>query len=146
MDPNYSIGLPLNDLYRTLAGLEAKSVTVLLDACFSGQNREKKLLVANARGITVTPKQLAVPKNVTVLAAASGSEISGALKEKEHGVFTYYLLKGLGGAADGNLDRRLTMGELATYVSREVKKQAAQLGWEQAPYLSGPDARVLVEW
>jgi hypothetical protein len=146
VDPNYSIGLPLNDLYRTLAGLEAKSVTVLLDACFSGQNREKKLLVADARGITVTPKQLAVPKNVTVLAAASGSEISGALKEKEHGVFTYYLLKGLGGAADGNLDRRLTVDELATYVSGEVQKQAAQLGWEQAPYLSGPDSRVLVEW
>jgi len=30
------------------------------------------------------------------------------LKEKEHGLFTYYVLKGLGGDADDNQDKKLT--------------------------------------
>jgi hypothetical protein len=35
--------------------------------------------------------------NITVLSASSGSEISHSLKEAEHGLFSYYLMKGLGG-------------------------------------------------
>ena len=37
----------------------------------------------------------------------------GALKEKEHGLFTYYVL---GGDADDNQDKKLTIGELGKYV------------------------------
>ena len=83
---------------------------------------------------------------ITVLSAATGAQISGPLKDKEHGVFTYYVLKGLGGTADGNSDRRVTMTELASYVSKEVKAQAARLGWEQTPNLDGDGSRVLVRF
>jgi hypothetical protein len=145
VDPNYAIGFPLNELYRNLGALGARSVTVILDTCFSGQSREKKLLLADARGIVVAPRQTGLPKGVTVITAATGSQISGPLKEMEHGLFTYYLLKGLGGKADANKDGRITVGELASFTSREVKRHAAKLGWEQTPEMLGQQDVALLE-
>jgi hypothetical protein len=146
VDPNYSVGLPLDELTKNLSRLGARSVTLILDTCFSGQTRERKLLLADARGLKIVPRMTKSPGGVTILSAATGAQISGPLKSKEHGVFTYYLLKGLSGEADENRDKSLTMNELSTYVSQQVKVQAARLGWEQTPQLTGTENRVLVRF
>ena len=67
------------------------------------------------------------------------------MKEKEHGLFTYYVLKGLGGDADDNQDKKLTIGELGKYVQAKVKEQAAIEGREQIPELQGDTEKVLVQ-
>jgi hypothetical protein len=146
VDPNYSIGFRLSELYESLGNLNAKSVSVFLDACFTGENRERRMLLADARGIVVVPSEKGIPNNLTVLSAASGGQFSGALKEKEHGLFTYYVLKGLGGDADDNQDKKLTIGELGKYVQVKVKEQAAIEGREQIPELQGDTEKVLVQW
>ena len=146
VDPNYSIGFRLSELYASLGNLNAKSVLVFLDACFTGENRERRMLLADARGIVVVPSEKSLPNNITVLSAASGGQFSGALKEKEHGLFTYYVLKGLGGDADDNQDKKLTIGELGKYVQVKVKEQAAIEGREQVPELQGDTEKVLVQW
>jgi cytochrome c-type biogenesis protein CcmH/NrfG len=146
VDPNYSIGFRLSELYASLGNLNAKSVSVFLDACFTGENRERRMLLADARGIVVVPSEKSLPNNLTVLSAASGGQFSGALKEKEHGLFTYYVLKGLGGDADDNQDKKLTIGELGEYVQVKVKEQAAIEGREQIPELQGDTEKVLVQW
>ena len=146
VDPNYSIGFRLSELYASLGNLNAKSVSVFLDACFTGENRERRMLLADARGIVVVPSEKSLPNNITVLSAASGGQFSGALKEKEHGLFTYYVLKGLGGDADDNQDKKLTIGELGEYVQVKVKEQAAIEGREQVPELQGDTEKVLVHW
>ena len=87
-----------------------------------------------------------VPSNMTVFSASSGSQISGALKEKEHGLFTYYLLKGMSGNADTNKDKSIQLNELSKYVSKNVKDQAAINGREQTPELQGNKDRVLVQF
>jgi uncharacterized caspase-like protein len=61
------------------------------------------------------------------MAALEASDIGEISAEGEawgggHGVFTYYLLKGLGGAADANGDGTVTAEELFRYVQREVSK------------------------
>ena len=124
----------------------AKSVTVFLDACFTGQTRNSEMLIANARPIVIKPLAAAVPDNVTVISAASGSQISGALQEKEHGLFTYYLLKGLGGDADYNKDKSINISELKSFVSAKVKEQAALNGREQTPEIQGSSDNVLVRF
>ena len=144
VDPNYAIGLPLEQLYADLSGMGARSVTVFLDACFTGQTRDETMLIANARPIVVRPAQEAIPSNISVVSAASGSQISGALKDKEHGLFTYYLLKGMGGDADVNKDRFVTLGEIESFVSTKVREQAALDGREQTPQLQGNSNNVLV--
>ena len=97
-------------------------------------------------GIVVVPNEKSIPNNLTVLSAASGGQFSGALKEKEHGLFTYYVLKGLGGDADSDQDKKLTMGELGKYVQIKVKERAAIEGREQIPELQGDPGKVLVQW
>ena len=146
VDPNYSVGLQTTQLYQDLAAMGAKSVTVFLDACFTGQTRNSEMLIANARPIVIKPLAAAVPDNITVISAASGSQISGALEEKEHGLFTYYLLKGLGGDADSNKDKSINISELKSFVSAKVKEQAALNGREQTPEIQGSSNNVLVRF
>ncbi|SVC89694.1 uncharacterized protein METZ01_LOCUS342548, partial [marine metagenome] len=65
VDPNYSIGFRLSELYASLGNLNAKSVSVFLDACFTGENRERRMLLADARGIVVVPSEKSLPNNLT---------------------------------------------------------------------------------
>lgn len=111
-------GYSLTKLYEKLGKLSAKRVAVFMDACFSGAKRNGQML-ASARGVAIKAKR-AVPKGkVVVLSAAQGDETAYPYKEKRHGLFTYYLLKKLQ-ESKGNI----SMGELADYVIREVKKRS----------------------
>ena len=123
-----------------------KSATIFLDTCYSGLSRGKETLLASARGIVVTPKPQSIPNGFTVLSAASGQQISSGLKEAKHGLFSYYLMKGMEGGADANGDKKITAGELHAYLGKRVQRQAVRLGREQTPELSGDGERVLVRW
>ena len=144
VDPNYSIGLSLKKLYKDLSLMGAKSVTVFLDTCFSGQSREANMLIADARPIVIVPKEKDFPDNINIFSASTGSQISGAIKEKEHGLFTYYLLKGLSGDSDINKDKIIEFSELSNFVSVNVKKQAAINGREQTPQFINNTGKVFV--
>lgn len=144
VDPNYSIGLSLKKLYNDLSSMGAKSVTVFLDTCFSGQSREANMLIADARPIVIVPKEKDIPDNINIFSASTGSQISGAIKEKEHGLFTYYLLKGLSGDSDMNKDKIIEFSELSNFVSENVKKQAAINGREQTPQFINNTGKVFV--
>ena len=110
--------LPLNEFYSTLAKLSAKSVTVFLDACFSGAKREGNMLVA-ARGVAIKVKQTAPEGNLVVFSAAQGDETAHPFTDQQHGMFTYYLLKKL-----KESKAELTMGELTDYVRQQVMQQS----------------------
>ena len=73
-------------------------------------------------------------------------QISGALEEKKHGLFTYFLLKGLGGDADINRDKKIEIGELRTFVVEKVNSTASLIGHEQTPELHGHLDGILVEY
>ena len=109
-------GYSVTELYNELGSLNAKSVVVLLDACFSGAKRDGGM-IASARGVAIKTKQ-AVPKgNMVILSAAQGDETAYPYKEQGHGLFTYFLLKKLN-ESKGDV----TLGELADYITSNVKK------------------------
>lgn len=108
----------LNKLYKTLASANAKSITYFMDACFTGANRDGSMLVA-ARGVAREAKKEVVSGNTVVFSAASGDETAMSFKEKQHGLFTYFLLKKLQ-ETKGNV----TYGELAEYIKDNVRKEA----------------------
>jgi len=64
----------------------------------------------------------------------------------QHGLFTYQLLKGLGGAADLDKDDTILLGELCAYTKRQVLKVAQeQYGNEQEPLcIPGPGHGAMV--
>ena len=113
-----SSGYSLNKLYAELGSKPAKSVIVLLDACFSGANRDGKML-ASARGVAIKAKQEAPQGNIVVFSAAQGDQTAYPYKEKGHGLFTYYILKKL-----KETKGKISLGELAEYVATEVKKRS----------------------
>jgi hypothetical protein len=132
-DPAFlqSTAYPVAQLYASLAALKAAQVLVALDACFSGAGG-RSVLAAGARPL-VSSSDAAAPAGVTVLAAAARDEITGALDAQGHGLFTYWLLKGL---ADGKRGAR----ELHEYLKPRVQDEARRQNREQTPVLLGGDA------
>ena len=147
-DPNYAsqTGYEMDKLYSELGDMKAKSVTVFLDACFSGANRDNEMLLAGARPVFIEVKS-GIPGNVTVFSAAGGKEISSAWPEKKHGLFSYYLMKGMRGDADANKDKKITVGELGNYIRENVSDMAGMLDREQTPELKTRDKKkVLIQY
>ena len=96
-DPNYLAvtGYPLKRLYERLSKLEAKEIIVVLDSCFSGAGG-RSVIAKGARPLVMNLQNDMVPsKNMTVLSASSGEQTSSTDDEKGHGLFTYFLLKGI---------------------------------------------------
>lgn len=108
----------LNRLYAELGSLNAHSVVVFLDACFSGAKRDGGML-ASARGVALKVKPEAPKGNMIIFSAASDEETAFPYKEKGHGLFTYFLLKKLQ-ESKGNV----TLEELGGYITENVKKQS----------------------
>jgi hypothetical protein len=146
-DPAYPVqtGMSLDTLFERLGALPARSVTVFLDACFSGTTRAGAALVPWSRdvGVSIEHPALKYP-HLTVLTASASGETAMAWGAQRHGLFTYWLLDGLRGAADANRDRVVTAGELGGFVSRRVQDTAAQLGREQSPRLLTRDPGALM--
>ena len=111
-------GYSLENLYKTFGSLPSKSITVFLDACFSGAKRDGNML-ASARGVAIKVKQTIPIGNMVVFTAAQGDETAYPYKEEEHGLFTYYLLKKLQ-ETKGNA----TLGELSDYIKEQVERQS----------------------
>lgn len=135
-DPSYlkSTAIPLKDLYGALGRLKAKRVIVALDACFSGAGG-RSVLAKGARPLVAKTQAVDAPEKLTVLAASSGEEISGALEERGHGMFTYFFLKGL---SEGKRSSR----ELYDYLKPRVQDEARRQNREQTPVLLGADTEL----
>ncbi len=108
----------LNKLYKTLADTKASNITYFMDACFTGANKEGSMLVA-ARGVAREAKKETIEGTAVVFSASSGDETAMTYADKQHGLFTYYLLKKL-----QETEGDVTYEDLATYISKNVKKDA----------------------
>jgi hypothetical protein len=145
-DPNYleRTGYPVKRLYEELASLKAKEVIVAMDACFSGAGG-RSVLAKGARPLVTKVETLAVPRNLTVFAAASGDQITSTLEDQGHGTFTYYFLKGWsGGAKDAS--GRVTTKALYDYLKPKVQDAARRQNRDQEPVLHGSRDRELIRF
>lgn len=126
---------PLTRLYEKLQALAAKEVVVMLDSCFSGAGG-RSTIAKGARPLVLSaPNAIQTGAKLSVLTAASASEITGTLDQQGHGMFTYFLLKGISGDADENHDNHVSLAELAAYVEKNVQKAARRQNREQTPLL-----------
>ena len=134
-DPNYasSTGYPLERLYDNIAKLEIKHAFIFLDACFSGENREKQLILNDSRAALIKPKEVKSSDKLSIFSASAAEQISSAWPEKKHGLFTYFLLKGMRGDADSDSDGNVTVYEISEYLKKNVSYQAGFLDREQNP-------------
>jgi hypothetical protein len=139
--------LSRNELFKNIIDLNPKSVTMFFDTCFSGISRDETTLLASARPIRiVADEQEGIPENFTIFSASQLDQISSGLKEVNHGIFSYYLMKGLEGNADQNDDKQITNGELLSYLNENVSQKASELGRQQNPTLSGNPDQILARY
>ncbi|WP_281531196.1 leucine-rich repeat protein [Leyella stercorea] len=131
---------PLARLYKELGELNAKSVIVFMDACFSGAQRGNGML-ASARGVAIKAKEQKPMGKLIVLTASSGEETAYPYNEKAHGLFTYFLLKKL-----NETKGKCSLGELSEYITTNVRRQSIVINRKpQTPAIIFSDS-VKDEW
>jgi len=147
-------GYDLNKLYANLQKLGAKSVTIFMDACFSGASRgseqyKTENLTAMKGGVFTKPdvdQPWITDPTFTVFASSEFSETSLSFDPSETGLFTYYLCAGMQGKADLNGDKKITSGELSRYVIERVKETSLKIRGLQTPQFHGDENVVLIEY
>lgn len=112
--------LKAESLYKDLSDMHTLSATVFLDACFSGKSDEGALsALVDGAGIEVTPRKEVLNGNLVVFSATTDSEIAYPYEEKQHRMFTYFLLKKLQESKG-----ETSYLDLATYLINNVKSYA----------------------
>jgi len=123
--------------------IKARKVVVLADACHAGGIGQSFDIARRAnRGLKVNPISSGltnlsnVSDGVAIFSASADNQYSQESKDwgGGHGVFTYFLLKGLKGNADFNKDGRVNLGELNLYLSEQIRRTTKNA---QTPIVSG---------
>ena len=139
--------LSRSELFKEIIDLNPKSVTMFMDTCYSGISRDEKMLLASARPVRIlTNEEEGIPYNFTIFSASQLDQISSGIKEVKHGIFSYYLMKGLEGKADLNQDKKITNGELLAYMDENISQKASELGRQQNPSLAGDPDKILMSY
>ena len=140
-DPSFidETGYSLKRMYTALGKLPVKEIVVALDSCFSGAGG-RSVLAEGARPLVMNLQQpIASSKNMTILTASSGEQISSTYQDKGHGLFTYFMLKGIKNEdvvkKDGTLDITALFGYIKPQVSSIARKKYNN---EQTPQLIVP--------
>jgi hypothetical protein len=143
-DPSFieQTGYPLKRMYDALGKLPAKQIIVALDSCFSGAGG-RSVLAKGSRPLVMNLQNTTVfSANITVLAAASGDQTSSTYDEKGHGLFTYYMLKGIKNEDVVKQDGSLAISDLFSYLKPQVERIARkQYNNEQTPQLIEPKGK-----
>lgn len=130
----------LNDIYSELGALNTQSVTVFLDACFSGAKRDGGM-VAEARGVAIKPKQSAPEGKMVVFSAVSDDETALPYEDKGHGMFTYFLLKKL-----QETKGDVTLKELSEYIKQKVSSESILINDKSQTPTVTPSAAINASW
>ena len=116
------LGIALDDFYAILGGLGFERVTIFLDACFSGVNRDNEGLSIDRAVEVEAQDSKPVVGNLVVMAATHGNETAQSYQEEGHGLFTYYLLKEL-----QETQGMVSYGKLADNIEKNVSNVAPTL-------------------
>jgi len=139
-DPKFleNTGYSIKRLYEKLNALSAKEVIVAMDACFSGAGGRSVLAKGARPLVNKVDTGAAKVGKLVVFSAAGPDEITGTDEAQGHGLFTYYFLKGLDGAAK---DKRgvVTAKDLYDYLAPKVEDAARRQNRDQTPQILPAD-------
>jgi hypothetical protein len=114
--------LPLADVEKQMRS-NARRVVLTLDACHTGVEVGRDIadpeFIRNAYELA---------EGFALIAASTAQQIAQEWEEKQHGVFTYYLLEGLSGRADRAKRRFVTVSDLTTHVLDGLRRWNVEHG------------------
>ena len=137
-------------MLENLSKVPVPSMTVFLDACFSGDS-PKGMIIRATSGISIEPRFPETDSEMVVITAAQDDQYASWDEEAKHGLFTKHLLEALNGTADteryGNGDGDITVGEVKKYLDHEMTYQARRrYGRDQIASVHGDSEAVLVSY
>jgi hypothetical protein len=135
------------DQRKIVAAIQAtqpKSVTMFIDSCYSGLSKTGDTLLSGAKPVSLKNSDIDYPTEFTVMTASSPDQISSSSTDLQHGIFSFYLMKGMEGDADFDKDKKITVGEMQKFLLDNVQRQAMSLNRKQIPQVVGDTNRVLV--
>lgn len=129
-------GYKLKTLYNDIDALKIAKAIVFIDSCFSGAQARSDKMFMNLRPALIHVKDVDVPsEKVISLSASTSKQVSNVYAEKKHGLFSYFLLKGMRGAADFNGNNAITIQELYNYTKINVDSVSKRIGMNQTPVI-----------
>ncbi|PAX53025.1 nSTAND1 domain-containing NTPase [Brunnivagina elsteri] len=99
IDDLINTSLPLSELLQLLSNCKACQQLVWLDACHSGGMTLRGQLNPTQQMVQVLQNAASASKGFYALLSCDTNQQSWEFPELGHGVFTYYLMRGLGGEA-----------------------------------------------
>jgi uncharacterized caspase-like protein len=132
-------GIKLKEVYNALTEFGSTKVTMFVDACFSGGARNQEL--AATRGIKLVPKADMLKGNIVSFSASSGNQSSYAYTSKNHGMFTYFLLKSI---QEANGD--ITYGDMWEKVKNKVSFESVKINSKEQNPQKNIGVEVENEW
>lgn len=109
-------GYSVNELCETFGNMPAKSIVVILDACFNG-TRNDGTMIASARGVAIKSKPATPKGNMVLMTASTKDETAYAVADYSRGIFTTKFLQKL-----KETEGEATLGEIFDFASMEVGK------------------------
>ncbi len=137
-DPSFidQTGYSLKRMYDALGKLPAKEIIVALDSCFSGAGGRSVIAKGSRPLVMNLQSNVVLPKNMTILSASAGDQTSSTYDEKGHGLFTYFMLKGIRNEDVVRADGSIKLDDLYSYLKPQVERIARkQYNNEQTPQL-----------
>jgi WD40 repeat protein len=131
------VAISADELRTFSKELKAQKQLFIFDACQSGGLVEA---LASSRGVLEERAiaQLARSTGTYWLAASGSQQFATEFVTLGHGLFTYTILQGLKGGADGNIDKKITVEELSTFVKNNLPEFSEKYkGGAQYPYSFG---------
>ena len=118
-------GLSAAQMKTFCSRIPARKQLVLLDACQSGAAVETFAYRGAAEEKAIA--QLARSVGMVVLAATGSEQFASEFRQLGHGVFTYALLKGMSGEADGSSqDGKITVKEIEAYLNDRIPELSTE--------------------
>ena len=111
-------GYPMDELGAVIGSkIHAKWKILLTDACHSGAISPEDTRILNQKLSTLNESLFSLTASRDREKSFESPDLQGG-----HGVFTYYVVKGLEGEADYSHDGKVTADELAEYVHTQVRE------------------------
>jgi hypothetical protein len=136
----YSTALEMDEVTNILRRLIPDRVVVILDSCFSGAAGGRSPYDPKAAGERAPisdeflDRMAHVGKGRVVLSASQPDQAAQESADFGHGVFTYYLLEALHGAAGVKGEENISLLDVYNYIGPKVEKATKGL---QVPKLKG---------
>jgi hypothetical protein len=132
----YASALPMREISHIFYRIQSQRIIFIADSCYSGASGGRTTSLSGIRTNISDAflDRIAGGKGTVIMTASGANEVSAEDEKLQHGVFTFYLLEGLAGAADADKDGLVTVDEAYRYVSTHVPRATGQ---EQHPVKKG---------